>query len=720
MRGQNLDSIFYPNRIAVIGASDHPNHRGSTVMRNLLGAGCKRPIYPVNSDQESVHGIHAYSRVIELPKIPDLAIVCSDAHQTPAIVAECGAVGIPGMVILSKGFSEIGPEGKALEDQLRNEARRYPRMRVIGPNSYGIVIPRLQLNASFARHTPEPGQLAFISQSKGLCASMLDWAYSDRIGFSYFVSLGNAIDVSFHDLIDYFGNDPETLGLMLYIVSIRDVRAFMSAARAFSQNKPIVAFKSGRFAKSAEAAASHTGVMVGEDAVYDAAFQRAGIVRVSQIDDILDCAELLSRQRTPRGARLGIITNAWEPGVAAVDALLARDGTLASLSADTVRQLDQLFPSNLAHDNPAHMPRNASPEEYAQATRILLKDPHLDVVLIILTPRRLADPTVTADAVGKVAQKSSKPVLAAWMGGQAVQQGIQILNQAGVSAYNTPEHAIRAFMYLISYARNKEILYETPRDIPVSFTPDRNMLREFLRNHPQELLSECESKRLLESYGIPITHPQVAHSAEEAAKIARQIGLPVVLKILSPQITRKHEVQGVALDLATEQCVRVHYERIIANTKKYRPDADIEGVTVQKMVADPTGVELILGMKRDANFGAVIMVGMGGIATQVIYDQVLGLPPLNERLTRRMLESLKAWPLLLGYRGRPAVHIDRLIEIPMRLSYLVADHPEIKELDINPILATSDNAIALDACIRIDREQVGHPSRPYSHLTILP
>ncbi len=720
MHTQNLDKIFDPKRIAVVGASDEPDSRGSLAMRNLIGEGYDRLVYPVNPDRESVHGIHAYRSVADLPRVPDLAVVCTEAHETPQVVAECGAAGILGMVILSRGFSETGPEGAALEKRIHEEAGRYPQMRIIGPNSYGIIVPELRLNASLARQAPKEGRLAFISQSKGLCASTLDWALKDQVGFSYFVSLGNVFDVGFSELIDYFAEDARTLGLILYVVSIRRARTLMSAARAFSRNRPIVAFKSGRFTEGAEPAAFHTAAMAGEDAVYDAAFQRAGIVRVSQIEDIFDCAELLARQRTPRGARLAVITNAREPGVAAADALLARDGTLASLSEDTIQQLGQLLPSNVPPDNPAKLPRNATPDQYCQATRLLIKDPKIDAVLVILTPRRMSEPTGTAEAVSSVAAESDKPVLAAWMGGQAVQPGIQVLNRAGVSAYSTPEQAIRAFMYLVSYARNKEILYETPRDIPVSFTPDRAKIGDLLHGHPHDLLSECDSKALLDSYQIPVTQPELAHSAEEAVQIARRIGPPVVLKILSPQITHKHEVSGVSLDLRTEEGVRIHFEQICANAHKLRPDAEIEGVTVQKMVVEPSGVELILGAKKDPTFGSAIMVGMGGFATQIIHDRALGLPPLNERLARRMLESLKAWPLLQGYRGRPAVNSDRLIEILMRLSYLVADHPEIKELDINPLLVTPKDAVALDARVRIDRERVGQEAKPYAHLAIRP
>ena len=716
----NLDKIFRPKRVAVIGASDTPNSIGSIVLRNLIGESFDRVIYPVNSERESVHGVQAYPDLASVPKLPELAVVCSAATEVPGIVAECGQAGVGGMLILSTGFTEVGPQGQKLEDQVRQEARRFPQMRIIGPNSYGIIVPRLNLNASVASGIPKEGHVAFVSQSKALCASTLDWALKEHVGFSHFVSIGNAIDVSFSDLIDYLGNEPRTLALILYVLSIHNVREFMSAARAFAQSKPIVAYKSGRFVRSAEAVVLHTGAMVGEDAVYDAAFERAGIVRVSETDDIFDCAELLARQRTPRGARLSILTNAGEPGRVAADALLERHGSLAMLSPAIREQLAELLLANVTYSNPGHLSRDATAEEYGRATALVLQDSDVDAVLAIFTPRGTTSPTSVAQAVSEVGSKSVKPVLAAWMGGQAVQEGVQVLNQSGVPVYNTPEQAICSFMYLLSYARNKETLYETPRDIPVSFTPRRGKLRGFVLKQEKELLSERLSKALLRTYGIPTTKPFLARTADEAVRIARRIGFPVVLKVYSPQITYKTEVGGIALNLTTETGVRAHFEQIVADAKRHCPDASIEGGTVQRMIVAPSGFELILGSKRDRTFGAVLMVGMGGIATEIIHDRALGLPPLNERLARRMLESLHSWPLLQGYRGRPGINVDRLIEILMRLSYLVADHPEIRELDINPLLMTPEDAIALDARIRIDRGEMKRPGRPYAHLAIRP
>ena len=584
-------------------------------------------------------------------------------------------------------------------------------------------MPGISLNASFAAASPTKGHIGFISQSGALCTSVLDWALDEGIGFSYFVSVGNTLDVSMGDLMDYFGSATETRSIILYIESISEAREFMSAARAFARTKPIVAYKAGRFAESAQAAASHTGAMAGVDAVYEAAFQRAGIERIFQIEDMFDCAELLARQQPPKGARLAIITNAGGPGVMTTDALIARNGELATISSETITQLNELLPVCWSHGNPVDVLGDAPPDRFAKTVEIVLKDKNVDAVLVILTPQAMTDPTATADAVAKTVAHAHKPILAAWMGGRVVAEGIQLLNTAGIPTYNTPEKAVQAFMHLVSYARNLEILHETPKDIPLEFSLDRQRLRgvfDTILTEGNEILSENVSKAFLESYEIPVTKPQAARSAEEAVEVARRLGYPVVLKIHSPQITHKTDVGGVMLNISSDDNVRSAFEQITSRAKEKRPDADIVGVTVQKMVTYPNSFELIMGTKKDPIFGPVIMVGMGGVAAEVFRDRALGLPPLNEALARRMLESLKSWPLLQGYRGKPGANIDRLIEIIMRFSYLVADYPGIKELDINPLLVTPEDVIALDARVVIDRDLVVRTVRPYSHLAIQP
>ena len=720
---ENLDKIFNPHRIAVIGASDTPTSVGYTVLQNLVGSGFGGVVYPVNPNRESIQGIQAHKDVASLPHAPDLAVICTRAPTVPGIVRTLGAVGTRGIVIISAGFREIGQEGRDLEQQILAEQRNFEGMRIIGPNCLGIIVPEISLNASFAASTPKAGHVGFISQSGALCTSVLDWAMEGNIGFSYFISVGNMLDVTIGDLIDYLGSATNTRSIILYIESISESREFMSAARAFARTKPIVAYKAGRFAESAQAAASHTGALAGVDAVYEAAFQRSGIVRIAECDDMFDCAELLARHQLPDGDRLAIITNAGGPGVMTTDALLARNGKLASLSEQTTGRLNDVLPPFWSHGNPVDVLGDAPPERFADAMKVVVDDEGVDAVLLILTPQAMTDSTATARAVAEVAATTYKPVLAAWMGGVMVSEGMQLLSTAGIPSYATPEKAVRAFMHLVSHARNLEVLHETPQDIPLEFGLDRQRLRgvfDTILAEGNEILSENASKAFLEAYEIPVTKPFLARSADRAVEVARQCGYPVVLKIHSPQITHKTDVDGVVLDLSGDQEVRDAYRQMVRTAGERCPDAEILGVTVQKMVSDPNGFELIVGTKKDPVFGAVIMVGTGGTAAEVFRDRALALPPLNESLARRMLTSLKSWPLLQGYRGKPAANIDRLIEILIRFSYLVADYPEIKELDVNPLLVTPEDVLALDARVVIDRELTAGTVQPFSHLAIRP
>lgn len=730
---RNLDKIFRPKSVAVIGASDDPGKVGHTLLQNLREAGFPGAVYPINSKRSTVQGLPAVAHVGQLTSPPDLAVICTPAATVPAVIGECGAIGTRGVIIISAGFREVGSEGRRLEDQIGQEAARYEGLRIIGPNCLGVMAPHSKLNASFAAGSPAPGRVAFLSQSGALCTSVLDWALEEEIGFSYFVSVGNMLDVGVGDLIDYFGSDPQTDSIVLYVESIDDARHFMSAARAFARRKPIVVYKSGRFAQSAKAAASHTGAMAGVDAVYDAAFQRAGAVRVSLVDDLFDCAELMARKRIPKGPRLAIVTNAGGPGVMATDALLTRQGTLATLSDQSLAKLNAMLPTCWSHGNPIDVLGDAPPERFARALDLALADAAVDAALVMLTPQAMTEPTAAAQAVGEVASRSSKPVLAVWMGGISVREGIQVLNRFGVPTYHTPDHAVRSFMYLVSYANNLEILYETPRDVPLTFTVNKDSVRrrfdEIVASEQNDghvaspaanVLSEEGSKELLEAYGIPVTLPIRAQTAEEAVKVAGSVGYPVVIKIASPDITHKTDVGGVTLNVTNAAEVRTTFERMTSLVREKRPEARIVGVTVQRMITAAGGVELILGAKQDPVFGAVALVGAGGVTAELFQDRALGLPPLNETLARHMLRSLRSWPLLQGYRGRPAVTVERLIEIIMRFSYLVADISEITEIDINPLLVTPDDVVALDARMVVDRERMAKPVRPFSHLAIRP
>ena len=552
---------------------------------------------------------------------------------------------------------------------------------------------------------------------------MLDWAIEGKIGFSQFVSIGNSIDVEFGDLIDYFGEDEQTHCIILYIESIRDPRKFMTAARAFARKKPIIVYKAGRFPESAEVAASHTGAMASEDAVYDAAFQRAGLARVYEIGDIFSVAEMIGRGKFPQGPRLGIITNAGGPGVMAVDALIAANGVLAELSGETKALLNENLPPYWSHGNPVDVLGDARAKRIAKATQIVLADQGVDAVLVILTPQAMTNPNATAKEISALVASTRKPILAAWLGGRSMHEADDILVESGIPSYKTPEQAIRAFMTMVAYNRNLATLYETPRDVPVEFTLDRQQLRESFTRMiagQEAVLPEERSKTILENFGISTTRPYFAANAEEAVEIAARIGYPVVLKIQSPDITHKSDTGGVQLDLGTEKLVRAAFERILESAKNQRPDARIEGVTVQKMASVKDSVEMILGIKKDNVFGTVLMVGMGGITAELFGDKALGFPPLNERLARHMIESLKIYPLLRGYRGSPAKNVDKLIQVLIRLSYLAADYPEITELDINPLLVTPEDVVALDARIVVDANAAWREEDPYAHLALHP
>jgi len=723
MNVHKLNNIFNPKRIALIGVTTNPNSVSGKVLINLVSGGFRGVVYPVNPDHEAVMGIPCYPDVKSLPKPPDMGIICSPAEKVLQAIRDCGEAGIRGIIIISAGFKEIGEAGLKMEQDIKKEVRKFEGMRVLGPNCLGVIVPSLKLNASFAAEMPKQGNIAFISQSGALCTSVLDWAIEGKIGFSYFVSIGNSLDVEFGDLIDYFGEDENTHCIILYIESIQNPRKFMTAARAFARRKPIIVYKAGRFPESAQVAASHTGAMASEDAVYDAAFQRVGLARVYEIGDIFSVAELIGRNRFPQGPRLGIITNAGGPGVMATDALIASNGVLAKLSAETMAKLNENLPEYWSHGNPVDVLGDARAKRISKATQIVLEDPGVDAILVILTPQAMTNTEATAREVSALVSTTKKPILAAWLGGQSMHKADDILVEAGIASFRTPEQAIKAFMTLVAYSRNLKTLYETPKDIPVEFSLDRIKMRQKfdeLIADKGEVLSEDVSKLILETYGISTTRPVLATNAEEAIKIAEKTGYPVVLKIQSPDITHKSDVGGVQLNLGNEKLLRAAFERIMDSVRLKKPDARVEGITVQKMVSEKDAVELILGIKKDKVFGTILMVGMGGVSAELFADKSLGFPPLNERLAGQMLESLKIYPLLKGYRGSPPKNIDGLIQILIRLSYLAADYPEITELDINPLLVTSGDVVALDARIMIDTGLVGKTQVPFAHLALHP
>jgi acetyltransferase len=720
----NLDKIFNPKNVAIIGASDVEGSVGYAIVKNFTQQGYKGKVYFVNMRKPEILGAKTYSSVMEVPEPVDLAMIATPAKTVPYVVEECGRAGVKGVIIISAGFKETGPEGKALEKKTLEVAKKYG-VRVIGPNCIGIIRPRINLNATFVDKMPKPGNIAFLSQSGALGSAILDWAIHENIGFSNFVSVGSMIDVDFGDLIDFFGTDPKTKSILMYVEGITEARKFMSAARHFARTKPIIVVKSGRFAESAKAAASHTGSLSGEDDIYDAAFKRAGIVRVAEIEDLFNAAEVLGTQPLPRGPRLAVITNAGGPGVMATDALIAQGGTLAKLSPATMNMLNDVLPPFWSKGNPIDVLGDARADRYKAAVEACLNDDNIDGLLIIFTSQAVSGSVDVAKGIvelvrGKAYQ--NKTILTSFIGFGAIQEANKILNANNIPTYSTPEQAVKTYMYMHQYQRNVELLYETPEELPVDASPPKRPIIAILRNaalEDRDVLTEDEAKKILKYYNLPVVKTAAANNVDEAVAFAQQMGFPVAMKILSPQIIHKSDAGGVILNIHSEAEVRDAFDLLIQRANAYNPNAQIIGVTVQPMVKKE-GYEVIIGGKTDPLFGPVILFGMGGVGVELFKDYAIGLPPLNTTLIRRMMEETKVYQLLKGYRNAPPADIKLLEGIMLLFSQLLIDFPQIKEIDMNPVLINENEAVILDARIAIDRERVFKKVDPHEHIVISP
>ncbi len=721
MARQTLDAIFNPRSVAVVGASDQPGSVGGAVFKNLLESPFRERLFAVNRKHAVVLGQTAYPSLEQLPEVPDLLVVCTPAATVPELTRDFGRRGGRGMVVISAGFREAGAAGRECEVQLLAARRAFPDLRIVGPNCLGILRPAIGLNASFSPVMPRAGGLTFLSQSGALVTGILDWSVEREIGFAACVSTGNMLDVGMGDLIDYFAADEQTEALLLYIEGVDDPRHFMEAARACTRRKPVLAYKSGRFAESSHAAASHTGAIASMDAVVDAAFRRAGIERVNSIEELFDCARLLVGRGHSSGDRLAIVTNAGGPGVMACDAWLARHGRLAELDRGTIEKLDQHLPICWSHGNPLDVLGDASAERYQAAIGAALEDSNVDALLVILTPQTMTEPDRIADAVIAARATTSKPIVASWIGGPAVEAGRQRLKIAGVPVYDFPEEAVDALSHLASSGRLREsaaiYLPTSPPSSSHSFNRVGNAPRAAVVANSVAtstissithawrarlgaspgLLGEVLSKQLFSDYGIPVVQTCVAHSVDEAVALADRLTYPVVMKVVSPEISHKTDVGGVLLNLANAEAVRAGYSQIMTAVRNHSPQAGIEGIAVQRMVSAARGVELLLGMTRDPRFGPVILLGAGGVTAELQRDSVLELPPLDDSRIDRMLRSLRLYPLLEGYRGRPGVNLPRLREVVANFVQLVEELPEIATAEINPLLVTADEVIALDA-----------------------
>lgn len=720
----NLDKIFNPQSVAIIGASDSEGSVGYAIVKNFTQLGYTGKVYFVNVRKPEILGVKTYPSIEKIGEPIDLAMIATPAKIVPDIMDECGRAHVKGAIIVSAGFKETGPEGKALEDKIAEIAKKY-NIRVIGPNCIGLIRPRNNLNATFLDKVPKAGKIAFISQSGALGSAILDWAISENIGFSNFVSVGSMLDVDFGDLIDFFGSDPKTKSILMYIEGITDARKFMSAARHFARTKPIIVVKSGKFSESAKAAASHTGSLSGQDDVYDAAFKRAGVVRVDEIADLFNAAEVLGTQPLPKGKRMAIITNAGGPGVMTTDALIAQGGQLAMLSKKTIDGLNAVLPPFWSHGNPIDVLGDASAERYKVALEACLNDENVDGIAIVFTQQAVSDAVGIAKSIVEIVKSKSyqtKTIVTSLMGSGAVAEANKILNANNIPTYSTPEQAIRTYMTMYHYQRNVSLLYETPEEFPVDASPPKRPVNVILRTaamEDREILTEDEAKKILKYYNFPVVRTEVANNVDEAVAYAQQMGFPVVLKILSPQIVHKSDVGGVILNIHSEIEVREAFELLIQRATAHDPTAQIIGVTVQPMV-ERKGHEIIIGGKKDPVFGPIILFGMGGVGVELFKDYSIALPPLNTTLIHRMLEETKVYKLLKGYRGSKPVDLKKLDETLLTFSQLLVDFPQIKEIDINPMLINENDASILDARILIDKDKVCKKLDPHEHMVISP
>ncbi|TAM78905.1 MAG: GNAT family N-acetyltransferase [Acidobacteria bacterium] len=710
-----LDVFFSPESVAVIGATEASGSVGRTLLWNLISSPFGGIVYPVNPKRSHVLGIRAYPSIGALPEPVDLAVIITPAQTVPGLVGECVDAGVKGIIVISAGFKESGPEGVQREAEIMRHLRR-GKTRLIGPNCLGVMSPLTGINASFARASAQPGNVAFISQSGALCTAVLDWSLREHVGFSAFLSIGSMLDVGWGDLIDHLGDDPNTHSIILYMESIGNPRAFLSAAREVGLSKPIIVIKAGRTEAAARAAASHTGALAGSDEVLEAAFRRSGVLRVSSIADLFSMAEVLAKQPRPKGPRLAILTNAGGPGVLATDALSLHGGELATLSDSTIESLNAILPPHWSHNNPVDVLGDADPDRYAKSVEIVAADAGSDGLLVILTPQAMTDPTETAEKLTRFSKLKGKPILASWMGGTEILAGQEILNRANIPTFLYPDAAVRTFQYMWQYSYNLRGLYETP--MLVSSSEENGIRRDDAKAIIQEvqksgrtLLNEFESKRLLAAYGIPTVPTFAATSEDEAVELAHKTGYPAVLKLLSETITHKTDVGGVQLRLCDEDSVRRAYRAIESSVLEKTGPGNFGGVSVQPMI-EFKGFEIILGSTFDPQFGSVLLFGSGGQLVEVYKDRSLALPPLNTTLARRMMEQTRIWAALKGVRGQKAVDLAALERLMVRFSQLVVEQRRIREIDINPLLASSNGLIALDARIVLHGSDVSEEQLP--------
>lgn len=715
-----IQVMFDPKTIALIGATEKEGAVGRIIMENLLRSK-QRKIFPVNPHADRLFDMDSYPCIASVPEHVELAVVATPARAVPGLLEECGKAGVEGVVIISAGFREIGEEGLRLEKEIDQIRKKYG-MRIMGPNCLGFVRPGLDLNATFLRGNPAPGNIAFISQSGALGSAILDWAVSAGVGFSLFASLGSMLDIDFGDMIDFLGDDPATHSILIYMESVGNARKFMSAARAFARRKPIIILKPGRFEQSARAIQSHTGALAGDDEVYEAAFRRAGVVRVGEIKELFDAAKVLDSKKLPAGRRLAIITSAGGPGVMATDSLISLGGKLAKLSSASMEQLNAFLPPYWSRGNPIDVLGDADVARFTKALTVCLADPQVDGVFVIYVPLDFAPSTKLAQAVADIAKNALKPIITTWMGSKDVAEGRLVFVENSIPTYNTPEEAIRTYLNMCRYKSHLDSLYETPGELPAQQAPTKDHLQKLIRMALKEgrtLLTEEESKDFLTTYGIAVTNVAVVKDSGAAVSVAQNLGYPVVIKVVSPDISHKSDVGGVITGIDSREALISAYERLMKNVHEHAPEASIAGVAVQKMFTD-VDYELILGARKDRDFGTVILFGMGGTTAEFIKDFSIGLPPLNQSLAKMLIQDTRVYKMLQGFRNKPPADFQALEEILVNFSNLIVDFPEIAEIDINPLAISKGKAAALDARIIIDKNYEDTSRSTYPHLIIAP
>ncbi|AHK78046.1 acetyl-CoA synthetase [Ectothiorhodospira haloalkaliphila] len=715
-----LNRIFAPRSIAVIGATERTNALGSLVFANLVDAGFKGELYAVNPKHDKVHGRRCYPDVEAIGRPVELAVVATPARTVPNVLRHCGEHGVRGAVVLSAGFSESGRAGKRLEEEIMEISREYD-LRLIGPNCLGVMRPGRGLNATFSKNKALPGNLALVSQSGAICTAILDWAESQEIGFSAVASMGDASDVDFGDVLDYLALDRETRSILLYVEGIHNARRFMSGLRAAARMKPVIVIKSGRHAEGSRAAMSHTGSLVGADDVFDAALERAGGVRAMTIQQLFSAARILSSGYRVEGNRLAIITNAGGPGVMATDRAVELDVNMARFSTETMDKLNKALPEQWSHGNPVDILGDADAERFENAMTACLEDSGVDASIVMLTPQAMTDPLAVAEVTSRIAKKVKKPVLGCWMGDIQVREGRDHLTRERLPHFTTPEASVEGFAYLAAHKRNQRLLLQVPSPLSDRGRTDvhgARLIIEGALSEGRKLLSTLESKAVLSAFRIPVTQTMRANTAGEALVAAGTVGYPVAMKIDSPDITHKSDVQGVRLNIASAESVRSAFQTMVEDAQRLKPGARINGVTLERMHQSTYGRELMVGVLRDPVFGPVISFGSGGTSVEVIKDRAVALPPLNEVIIEGMIARTKVAKLLKEFRNMPAVDEQALEQVLLRVSEMVCELPEIQEMDINPLIADDRGLAAVDARITVNFPPV-MPDR-YAHMAIHP